>query len=129
MPLYTTAAYTCLVAALAVGLAVNVIRLRGRSKVSLGTGDDPTLERAIRAHANLVEHAPLALALVALLELHGGSTWLVHGGALSLVLGRFIHAWALLGEHGTARVLGMALTFTAFGVLIVANGLFVIGSI
>ena len=37
----------------------------------LGEGDSSELLQSIRAHGNLMEHAPIALILFLLLEMHG----------------------------------------------------------
>ncbi|HYX04814.1 MAG TPA: MAPEG family protein, partial [Reyranella sp.] len=49
---------------LAVVLTINVGRLRGQKKINLGDGGDPEMLAAIRAHANLIELAPLCLLLI-----------------------------------------------------------------
>lgn len=119
--LVATPIYTAVIALLAVGLALNVIRNRRSKKISLGDGGKPEVERIIRAHANLVEHAPLALLLLGLYELNGGNLWVLHAGGLCLVLGRLLHAWAFTVKPGPARVLGMVLTFNAYFILAPAN--------
>ena len=45
---------------LVVVLTVNVGIMRGRKKINLGDGGDPEMIAAIRAHANLIEFAPLS---------------------------------------------------------------------
>ena len=49
---------------LVVVLTVNVGLMRGRKKIYLGDGGDPEMLAAIRAHANLIEFAPLCLLLI-----------------------------------------------------------------
>ncbi|CAM8633096.1 COG3788 Uncharacterized relative of glutathione S-transferase, MAPEG superfamily [Comamonadaceae bacterium] len=92
-------------------LTVLVIRRRLKAGVYfLDGGDDPLL-RCIRAHGNFAETAPMALLLMALLEISGlGSVWLMAFG-VTLLLGRVLHATSLLTNHATwSRSLGMALT-------------------
>lgn len=92
-------------------LTVLVIRRRLKAGVYfLDGGDDPLLRR-IRAHGNFAETAPMALLLMALLEISGlGSVWLMAFG-VTLLLGRVLHATSLLTNHATwSRSLGMALT-------------------
>jgi len=117
--------YTAVVATLAVLLSVVVIRKRRSEQISLGLGNEGEIEFAVRAHANLVEHAPLALILLAVYELNGGSVWVLHAGGLALVLGRLLHAFAFTvsPKHGASfgRVGGMSLTFTSYLILIPAN--------
>lgn len=112
---WITALYAGLLGLLYLALSVNVIRYRGQHRVSLGDGDDPVLRRQIRAHANFAEYAPLALILMALAELGGLPTWLIHLTGLLLLAGRLAHAWCfVLSRHNPPlRVAGMALTFSA----------------
>lgn len=104
-----------------IALSVLVIRARGRARVSLGTGGDLRLERAIRAHGNFAEYAPFALVLMLAAELSGVAGWLLHLGGLLLLLGRLSHAVALSGPGSMPlRAGGMALTFAALATLSVA---------
>ena len=92
-------------------LTALVIRRRVQAGVYfLDGGDDPLLRR-IRAHGNFAETAPLALLLMALLELSGlGRGWLIFFG-VALLCGRILHATSLLTNHATwSRSFGMALT-------------------
>ena len=58
-------------------LSFNVIGLRRKNKVSLGSGGHEDLERAIRAQANFSEYVPIGIILLACLELNGAPWWLV----------------------------------------------------
>jgi len=109
-------------------LSVMVIRQRRRARVALGDGGDARLRRAIRAHANFVEFAPLALLLIALAEWQGSPGWLVHLLAAALLIGRALHAWGISREpeRFIFRTAGMMLTF---GVLIVASAACMAGSL
>lgn len=108
-----TAVYAALLALLLIGLSARVSVLRRRGRVSLGHGDNPALERAIRVHGNFVEFVPLALILLLLLEAaRPGAVWL-HGFGLALLLGRLLHAWGLARVEGVSfgRFWGSALTW------------------
>ena len=100
-------------------LSARVISSRFADRVSLGTGDLPSLERRIRAHGNLAEYGPLGLILCALAEIQGAPSWLVALGAALLVVGRIMHGIALsyTKRNMTLRTGGMVLTFSALGVL------------
>ena len=93
-------------------LVGRISRLRHARRIGLGDGGDPELARAIRVHGNFVEHVPLALVLLALLELGGlPAPWLWGlGGAL--LLGRLLHAFGLSRSSGVSfgRFYGTALT-------------------
>ena len=115
-PLYTVA-----LALLVEVLAIAVIRKRRAARISLGTGGDSMLERRVRAHANCVEQCGLALLLLAMYELNGGNFYVLNAAGLCLLVGRVIHARSLVAAHGQGRVLGMALSFTSYAVLIPAN--------
>lgn len=116
-----TPIYTALLALLAEGLVISVIRNRRSAKVSLGTGGDALLERKVRAHGNCVEQSGFALLLLLAFELNGGSVYVLHAAALCLLVGRVVHARSLITGHGKGRVAGMALTFTSYAILIPAN--------
>jgi uncharacterized membrane protein YecN with MAPEG domain len=78
----------------------------------LGSGGDPVLERKIRAHANFIEFVPIALVLLALLQLAGLQPgWLWMFGVV-LLLARVMHALGLSRHAGYSfgRFWGTVLT-------------------
>lgn len=94
-------------------LLVPISRHRHRHRIGLGDGGDLALQRKIRVHANFIEHAPIALLMLALLELCGlGAMWLWVFGA-ALLLGRAMHAAGLSRKPGYSfgRFWGTALTW------------------
>ena len=112
-----TPLYAGLIGLLYITLAINVIRIRRASKISLGYGDNKLLERRIRAHGNCAEYAPLALLLIAFVEISGGSNLFVHALGAALVIGRVLHGWSLssLTPQFAGRVCGMVVTLTVIG--------------
>ena len=88
----TTVLYAGLLGLLAIGIAAPAGRLRGQLNISVGDGGNPELLCAMRRHANFVEWAPLALLLIALLELNGTSTGAIHVLGATLVISRLLHA-------------------------------------
>jgi hypothetical protein len=84
MPPVVTALYGALNALFNIFLANEVSRMRRKHDVGLGTGDDPAMLVAIRAHGNNAEFVPLAILMLLLAELCGGASWALHalGGAL-----------------------------------------------
>ena len=80
-----TGLYAGLCGLLFIWLSWKVIVERRRSKVGLGDGGDPDLQRAIRVHANFIEYTPLALVLLALAEMSGAADPAVHGFGIALV--------------------------------------------
>jgi len=94
MPI-TTALYAGLLGLVSIGIAFAAGRLRGKLNVSVGDGGNPALLCAMRRHANFVEWVPLALILIALLELNGVSTLTIHWLGAILVASRILHAVGL----------------------------------
>jgi len=102
-----------------VWLGVRVLRDRFSNKVSLGDGDMPLIRARMRAHANFNEYVPIALILMALVEMNvGGSRWLWGIGAL-LVVARVLHPFGLeRPAPNPYRMLGAVLTFASLLLLI-----------
>jgi len=94
---------------LAVGLTVNIGRLRARKRINMGDGGDPQMLAAIRAQGNLLELTPLCLLIV----------WLLHGPygdrtiailAVILTIARVVHAGGMLGGIKGGRAAGAIAT-------------------
>ena len=83
-----TALYGAIIGLLAVVLTVNVIRNRVGLKINDGDGGSAPMRMAIRAHANLAQHAPLALLLIGFAETMGTSKIIIHVLGAVLVLAR-----------------------------------------
>jgi len=96
-----------------VRLSFAVIALRRKNKVSLGTGGNVDLERAIRAQGNFAEYVPIAIILIACLELNGAPWWLVAVPGISLTTGRVLHSIGINQPppNFSNRIRGMQLTF------------------
>ena len=109
-------------------LALNVGLRRGAQK-QLQPGDlgDATLVRAIRAHANFAEYAPLVLLLLlGMALLDAPEAWLhLLGGVFTI--GRIFHVFGIMHEtHPNAirfignLTTGLSLLFGSFGCLLLA---------
>ncbi|MFM7707139.1 MAG: MAPEG family protein [Gammaproteobacteria bacterium] len=98
-----TGLYAGLCGLLFIWLSWKVVVERQRSKVGLGDGGDPDLQRAIRVHANFIEYTPLALVLLALAEMSGMADAVVHGFGIALVIVRVLHAQGLGATAGYSR--------------------------
>jgi len=107
---------------LAVVLTINVGRLRGQKKINLGDGGDPEMLAAIRAHANLIEFAPLCLLLIYMASDFYGF-WTTAILSIVLLVARVLHAGGMLGFIPQGRFLGASGT-TA--VLVAVSALLVI---
>jgi uncharacterized membrane protein YecN with MAPEG domain len=112
MPLAITALYAGLLAFIAIVLAANVGWRRPKLGVSLGDGGHEVLVVANRRHLNFVEHAPLALILIAIVELNGAPSVWVHSLGGALVLARLVHPFGIQADSIThpARAIGAMLT-------------------
>lgn len=117
-----TTFYAGIIGLLLLTLSYHVVRNRWRAGVSLGAGEDRDLERAIRAHGNLIEYAPLILLLMALVEAGGASPWLIHGCGGLLVVSRVLHAAGLAGRRTVSpqRKWGVAGTWVVLLVISLA---------
>ncbi len=101
---------------LLLALGIRIVPLRMRTRISLGTGDNPDMETLVRAHGNAAEWIPIGLILLFLAEQAQGQHWLVAGGAALLVVGRILHPFGLANRSpNVARTLGMVLTWAAVG--------------
>lgn len=98
---------------LLIALLVPVSLHRRRRQIGIGDGGDPALLRKIRVHANFVEHVPLALLMLALLELAGLSPPLLWLLGAALLLARLMHATGLSRGAGYSlgRFWGTAITW------------------
>jgi uncharacterized protein len=92
-------------------LTALVIARRLKAKVSLLDGGDKLLTNRIRAHGNFTETVPIAIIMIAFLEMRGvPGAWLWVIG-ISLTLGRVLHAIALMTRKPSwGRPIGMGLT-------------------
>ncbi|WP_417529924.1 MAPEG family protein [Marinobacter lipolyticus] len=111
-----TAVFAAITGLLLLVLSTHVVRYRLKYQKGMGVTDDRDFEAAVRAHANLVEYAPLGLIMLGLAELNGVPGYLVYWSGMALVVGRVLHAWGMIsGRGGThkARMAGIALTWLA----------------
>jgi uncharacterized membrane protein YecN with MAPEG domain len=99
----TTALYAALVGLLAAALTVRVILGRVKTGIQAGDGGNAELGQVIRAHANLSEQAPLALLLIAAVEMLGTPGMWVHALGVVLVLARLSSAWGLSHSLGASQ--------------------------
>jgi uncharacterized membrane protein YecN with MAPEG domain len=125
MNILITGFYAALLAIVGIVLAGLVGATRARKKtISLGDGGDAEMLEAMRRHLNFVEYVPLALILMACVEINGGSASLLHGLGLVLFIGRLIHPFGISAKDMMLmpRVIGIVATF---GVMTVASGVLV----
>lgn len=93
-----TILYAGLLGLMWIAVAFPAGKMRTEKGISVGDGGDIDLTLAMRRHANFVEVVPLALILIALLELNGVSKLAIHGFGASLVVFRICHAIGLKAD-------------------------------
>ena len=100
--------YTSLITILAIFLALRNGVIRGKTKTMLGDGGSSELLQSMRAHGNLMEHAPIALILLLLLEMQGVVDWKLHLIGSTFFLCRILHAYgiSISRESTPYRVVG-----------------------
>ena len=114
-----TLLYASLLGVILIALSWKVVKLRRKHQVGIGGGEVPALKRAIRAQANFTEYVPLAVLLLALIELSQGVPgWLLHVLGAMLVIGRVLHGIGLGRSAGasTERIVGTLATWIVLAV-------------
>jgi uncharacterized protein len=108
-----TPLYAGLLVLLYLVLSVRVIRRRGSDKIALGDGGNASMLRIVRGHANFAEYVPLALLLMAMLEISHFSIYVLHALGIVLIVSRLLHSYALsfTDQFMFGRVAGAGLTF------------------
>lgn len=115
--IHLTLLFAGLCALLQCALTILVIVRRVQAGVRLTDGGDALLLHRIRAHGNFTETVPIALILLALLELRGQSPDWMWGLGTCLLLGRILHGASLLTNGAMwSRLAGMVLTLTVLSV-------------
>lgn len=116
-----TPIFASILALMLVGLSINVIKERRKSKTGVGDNNNYELTRKIRAQANLAEYAPTFIILLFFTEYLGLAKWAIALFGIIFVLGRISHAYSLLKaekyegsrllEAPKWRITGMIITF------------------
>ena len=94
-------------------LAMRVVLLRQATRIGVGSGGNAAMTLRMRVQGNFAEYVPLALLMLALLELCALPAALLWTFGLALLLGRVLHAIGLGGSAGYSfgRFSGALLTF------------------
>jgi uncharacterized protein len=110
-------AYAAVLALIYILLALRVIRTRQTARVAIGTGGNAPLARAIRVHGNFAEYVPIALLLLAFMEMQGRAAWWINLLCCALVVARLTHAYGVSQEKENFRfrIVGMVTTFFVLG--------------
>ena len=123
IPFRITGLYAGVLALIYMLMAINVMINRYKFKVGIGDGEQRPLAKAIRIHGNFAEYIPFILVLMAIYELNGGDSTLLHGCGIALAVGRVLHAIGISKSIGVTlyRQIGMLTAFIALVMLAVIN--------
>jgi len=126
-PLEVTTIYAAVLGLMLAAITLRVALLRMSKQLSAGDGGDKQFATLIRGHGNFTETVPIALILIALLELQGTSHFTLHVLGAALVIGRVVHYLQLTGvlKPLVFRIAGMILTL---GTIVSASVRLLIGS-
>ena len=112
-----TILYASVLGLMGIGLGATAGVFRAKEGISIGDGGNHELLKRMRRHANFVENVPLALILIALLEMQSVSTTAIHGLGAALVLGRIMH-WIGFGDDVRNPVRGIGAGLTALSIAV-----------
>lgn len=98
MTLLITPIYAALLAILMAVLSTAASMQRGQHNVPLGHGGVSSLSLAVRRFGNLTEYAPMAIVLMAFLEVSGLASHWLHAFGATLVALRLLHPFMLFEE-------------------------------
>ncbi|WP_295892028.1 MAPEG family protein [uncultured Vibrio sp.] len=116
-----TALYASLLACIMIFLSVQVIKQRRANKIAYADGEVESLKIARSAQSNATEYIPITLIMMALFEYNSGPLLLIHSLGVIFILGRILHAKAILSNTFPGRKAGMMMTFGVMLALIVLN--------
>ena len=110
-----SAYYAALLGLLFFWLSLRVSLMRIRLGISAGDDGNATLARAVRLQGNFVEYAPMAVALLLMLELQGAPGWSLHMIGLLFLAGRVLHGVGFTStpQRGGLRKWGMIATYAS----------------
>jgi uncharacterized membrane protein YecN with MAPEG domain len=99
-------------------LGARISKMRGDKKSFIGDPPDAELIRAVRAHGNATEYAPIQLVLLLAFELSGTGSVLLHVFGGGIVLARALHATGVITKTPLS-VAGASLNYlVCFGMAI-----------
>jgi uncharacterized protein len=93
-------------------LSFRTIRLRQKFRTSLGDGQQPLLQRAIRVHGNFAEYVPFTMLLIYFIEAQTANKILINFLCIGLLIARISHAYGVsqVEEKLHFRIFGMVTT-------------------
>ncbi|GLS84908.1 MAPEG family protein [Paraferrimonas haliotis] len=103
MQLTVSAFYIGATGLLALYLGYLVVAMRRKAKIGVGDGGNKDLQLRIRAHANLLEYAPIVLLLFIGAESMQLSPWILHLFGVAWIVARIAHPWGLIVGRGAVH--------------------------
>ena len=123
MTLPVTALTAAICALMLIFMMFRVISQRVRTETSFGAGNDEKLDMVRGCHSNLAENAPIAILLLALLELTNAHHWTLTGLAGLFLASRVLHIFGMYQHQAgnslrfrQAGVLGSAISIAAMAI-------------
>ena len=104
MTLPVTALAAAICALLLIFMKFQVIGQRIRTETMFGAGEDAKMKMVRGTHANLAENAPIALILMALLEMTSAHHWTLTALAALFLVARVVHIYGMYQHHGSGSV-------------------------
>jgi uncharacterized protein len=113
-----TLLYAGLNALILLTLAILTVRARVATKTDIGTGDNVSMTKAVRAHGNAAEYVPTALILIGALELAGAPPMFLHTLGAAFTASRLLHAQGIYSTLGTSpgRLVGTLLSWLVLAI-------------
>ena len=102
---------------MAISLGATAGLYRAKHEIAIGDGGDVQLRLRMRRHANFVENVPLALILIALLEMRGVTTTAIYSLGAALLLGRILH-WAGFNDNARNPIRGLGAGLTTLTIVV-----------
>ncbi len=123
MLLPITGLYAALLGLLIIVLLLRIVAKRFKHRIGVGDGGEKSLLLAIRAHGNAIETIPIALILLAALELNKGSVQTLHIFGAIFLFARIAHAFGIsrTAKVNPGRAIGTVLTLAVILGLGIAN--------
>ena len=128
MAIPITALYAALLVAVLVWLNVRIGLARGKTGISMLDGGNELVRLEMRRHGNFVEHVPILLVLMAIIEVNDGNAVFLHAAGIALLACRIAHPFGLRNDRlqTPMRMLGAGGTFLltiALGLVALWQGL------
>jgi uncharacterized protein len=113
-----TGIYASVLSLLMIFLGIRVSLLRGKTGISILSGDSKELAERVRVHANLAENLPMAIILMGIVEVQGAGLYVMHAIGLILLVSRLIHPFGIVYDNGNVVWRGVGMAGTAIAMLI-----------